>query len=121
MSHLNPEQASLIFRFGGTALIILFAVWSIGQQRKRRAQLESVWRGLADETGGVYSREKLGIENNQWVGGPTVRWTIRGVPVMLSSHRQNRNSAGTWLRAPIQLSRPFQFHVMTPSAPATSS
>ncbi|MGE5176199.1 MAG: hypothetical protein ACM3JJ_07450 [Hyphomicrobiales bacterium] len=116
MIQSTPDQFSTLFRFGMPAVFVALAVVAIAQQGKRRAKLESAWRGLADETGGAYSREKMTIRNNEWIGGPTVRWTIRDVPVSLLWHRQGKNSTGTRLRAPLRLSRPFQFHVMTQSA-----
>ncbi|HEX7077762.1 MAG TPA: hypothetical protein VF363_05025 [Candidatus Eisenbacteria bacterium] len=116
MSFAIPTDIGTLFRFGMPVLFVLMAVMAITQQRKLRAKLAETWRALADETGGAYSEEKRAIVKNEWVGGPTVRWTIRGLPVTLSSHRQGKNSAGTRLQASVRLVRPFQFHVMTQGA-----
>lgn len=114
MSHVTPDQFGLIFKVGGAAIFIVFAVASITQQSRRNAALVANWQALAGETGGTYTVEKRAAMNSvEWVGGPTVKWTIRGVPATLSSYRRGKNSSGTRLTASFRLDRPLQFHLMT--------
>lgn len=115
MSPLTPQQMMLVFQFGAVGLFVLFVIAAAIQQNRRSAAQQEIYRALADETGGSFTMEKRTIENLVWIGGPTVRWTVRGVPVTLTSYRKDRNSSGVRFQAPIRLSRSFQFHVITQS------
>ena len=109
---LQNAAATAQIRFGafvafGLAIVARVIV-SPGKQRTKQG---IAWEAFANETGGTFTQEPRSIDKLGWQGGPTVRWSVRGVPVRLSYCADNSGGARTNLVAEIQVAQGFQFQV----------
>ena len=96
-------------RAGAVAGLILAIVVHAASGGGNRPRVEAAFSDLALQTGGSYSVERMSVTPPVSEGGPTVRWTIQGIPVSLFRNRLESKTPTTRFAAELRLARPFQF------------
>lgn len=71
-----------------------------------------VWGQFASQVGGTLTNERRKFGPVGWEGGPTVRWTARGIEVNLCSSTDTSGNGHTQFAADVRMDRGFQFQVV---------
>ena len=92
-------------------LVLRFVIRPPGKPSRRTV----VWGELAAKSGGTLTQELRGFSTMGWTGGTTIRWDVRGTPMILTTVTGTDREATTQIAADMTLSRGFQFHLVQES------
>jgi hypothetical protein len=98
--------------YAGGALVVLLVLRMLVQPPRKPSKRDIAWGEFARSVGGEVTLERRSIGPMGWTGGTTVRWTTKGVAVMLTACTDQDRNVDTHFMADVTLARPFQCHAV---------
>jgi hypothetical protein len=114
----SAEMFGSVARFrmlGAGVFVALLVLRLVIRPPGKPSRRTVVWGELAAKSGGTLTQELRGFSTMGWTGGTTIRWDVRGTPMILTTVSGTDREATTQIAADVRLSRGFQFHLVQES------